>query len=166
MRTVGAELRVAMDRRKMGSAALGRALGVSPRQVSGWLRGPGLPRHATVVRMADILQWERLVSASLAARVRDCATCGAVILPAADLHGQRRYCSPGCQRTGHARRTTEGRIENVGTYRRRLGEASRAIAAFCRRCSDGYCPDKRCELNPVSPYIMPGYRRTRKAAAP
>jgi hypothetical protein len=141
---------------------VGRALGVSPRQVYAWLRGPYLPRHATVIRLADALSWEPLITASLAARMRSCATCGAVILAQGD-NQRRRYCSPGCQRTGHARVAKGVQKETVRVFKSRLAVTQEAVAAFCRRCSDGWCPDPSCELNPVSPYIMPSHRRKRAA---
>jgi len=158
-RSLPAELKRAMEYRGMNARELGRRLGVAKTQVHGWRRGRYLPRHGTVLRIAEALEWDGLVTVSLEVRTRTCVVCEAIIVSTSTGAMARRYCSPECQRTGYARSATEARRAREVVLKRRLTIVHQAIGEFCRRCADGICPDASCELHHVSPFVYPERRQ-------
>lgn len=92
----GAELARAMAKRGISNKQLRLAARIgSTSNVSEWRNGHNLPGIEAAQRMADALQWPRLVQIVRDARTRPCASCSTPIL--VDAGRPRRYCTPGCR---------------------------------------------------------------------
>jgi hypothetical protein len=91
----GAELRRAMKARGVGSKSLGPQAGCAPSAIAMWLAGNNLPRLETAVRLAESLQWPKLVPLARAGRTDNCQRCGAEFV---NNGGKpKRFCTEECR---------------------------------------------------------------------
>jgi hypothetical protein len=162
-REFGLELNRAMKARGIGRRRLAELMGMKSASIIAWWRaGEGLPRLENAVRLAECLDWDRLVA--IVSRVRElpCDNCGNPFVN--EGGGPKRYCSERC-------REVKAKVRAGGTSRGRADVAERAlvdhraaVAAMCRGCEpEGRCHQQACALRPVSPLpllidLRPGVR--------
>jgi hypothetical protein len=154
-RRLTVELQAAMKRRGRESPAernrLAQEVGVTPETVWGYSTGRIIPSMTAVARLADALSWGRLVTLSEELRTKACVVCDQPFLDS--THDLKRVaCNEAHKRTHATRQRRGSRAEALTITSRMLERHRQAVGAFCRACSDsGICPDRSCELRPVSP---------------
>lgn len=105
----GQELRKAMLARGVGAGRLGEAAGVGKAAIANWKTGGNLPRVATAARLADVLDWPKLVELSRAGRSAPCARCGRTFVN--EGGSPARYCSVDCREVdAQLRRPASGAV--------------------------------------------------------
>lgn len=152
--SIATELRRAMLARGVTYSALAATTGTPRPTIANMTRGTSLGPHETVVRLAEYLDWDPLVKASLAARLRTCEVCGREFY--ADQRRARKFCSVRCNSTAVIRRRKvkqrEERALSSQAKGARLALFQEAVAAYCRGCEpEGLCRDAACALRPCSP---------------
>lgn len=160
MTEFAAELGRAMDARGMTRAQVAEAMG--SQHVTRWISGKTLPEHPTVVELADLLGWSRLVELSAAIRTGPCSMCGN---PGLNMRKPwpPRYCSKACMyRASDRRHRGVVKMTRAESQSRRLTAHQAAVRAFCLACTERtlVCLQPKCELRPVSPAKL-----ARRAAA-
>lgn len=173
----GAELRRAMKARQVGSKTLGRQADCAPSAIAMWLAGNNLPRLETAIRIAESLQWPKLIPLARAGRTDNCQRCGAAFLNQGG--SPKRFCSEDCREVDAALREpppgrvlaeavrdelarVHGRSDTairrrplaaaLADYNRSDSKRQASVAAFCGGCEPaGVCRAPECELRPVSP---------------
>jgi hypothetical protein len=148
------ELVRAMTVRKVGRRRLGDLIGApSASIIAYWRTGAGLPRLDSARRMAEALEWPRLLEIVQQVREGRCAFSGCGRAFTNEGGGPKRYCSDRCRdAAAKIRAMGPSTRQRADLSERRLAEHQVAVEAFCRRCEpDGHCRDARCQLRPVSP---------------
>lgn len=105
----GAELRRAMKARQVGSKTLGRQADCAPSAIAMWLAGNNLPRLDSAIRIAESLQWPKLIPLARAGRTDNCQRCGAAFV---NQGGRpKRFCTEECRQIDLAlREPPPGRV--------------------------------------------------------
>lgn len=91
----GAELRKAMQVRKIGAPTLSKASGATTSGIGLWRAGANLPRLDTALRLAECLDWPQLGAIVRTARSQPCVRCRLPFVN--EGGGPKRFCSPGCR---------------------------------------------------------------------
>lgn len=158
---LGRELERAMTARNMTGVDVAKAAGISPTTVSDIRRGFHVAQHSTMVRMATVLDWEKLAYLSGTTRQAVCEKCDATFVRNGKNAARNRFCSKQC---AHSAYRTNKREYRARFYKMQLQMAREAIAAFCKRCEpvDFQCHDAKCELREFSPF--PLIQLTKRAA--
>lgn len=152
--TFAAELRKAVATRGVRGVDVWRPAGINRSTWQRVLQDKDIPSMDTAERLADQLDWPRLVTVAAAARTKPCVVCGAAFLAASKAE-RAKYCSHACASLVHARRERDAArvrtLTDTRLVRKRLADHQAAVARFCRRCADHACPDAKCELRDLSP---------------
>jgi ribosomal protein S27AE len=90
------ELRKAMTVRRASAQRLSEAAGCMKSSIGSWRAANNLPQPATAARLAEALDWPKLLAISTDARRKRCPRCGASYVDATGA-GNRQYCSPDCR---------------------------------------------------------------------
>lgn len=152
----GRELKRAMDERGTSKAAVSDTVGVAYSVVQHYVKGYGLPKLSTAVKLANALTWPRLAEIVLEGRTMQCRTCGHDFI---DEGTQKAFCSNLCMVIDQKKnRGVDGRKRASlaeGTTRRamdELGAFKIAVHGFCMSCEpEGVCRTANCPLRSVSP---------------
>lgn len=138
----GAELRKAMLARNVGAKRLSTAIRTGTSAVAVWLAGSNIPRTDTAARLADALDWPKLVDLARAGRSGTCARCGRPFVN--EGGAPKRYCTAECREVAGQLRAVSGRATlaqavgaeldrvhgtNAGLSRKTLGAA---LAEYAR----------------------------------
>lgn len=161
----GNELDRAMRGREVSSRKLAPALGMSRTSVMYWRTGRILPRVDTARRLAEYLDWPRLITLSRELRKKTCPVDGIEFVDDSGSDN-RIYCRPACQELVGKRNA--GRPVRVLAVRfeRALERHRAAVEAFCRGCEpEGRCRDAECALRPISLLPLADARRAPLSAA-
>lgn len=155
-----AELARAMETRGYTRSQVAAQMGNT--HVHKWLNGTALPEHPTIVELADLLDWPKLVAISAAIRTGPCVLCGR---PGLNMRKPEppRYCSKRCMyRANDRRRRKVVSLTRAESFSRSLTLHQDAVRAFCSSCTERtlICRQPACELRPVSPARL----STRQAA--
>lgn len=94
-RLFGDELRKAMRARRVGAGRVALACGVTTSSLANWRAGDNVPRIDTAIRLAEALDWPRLVGIARQARRGTCARCGREWFN--EGGSPKRYCSGVCR---------------------------------------------------------------------
>jgi DNA-binding XRE family transcriptional regulator len=129
----GRELVRAMKKRGIGTRTLADPLGASRTSVMYWRTGRILPRLETAQRLAQALDWPRLVSLAVEFRRKRCLVDDVEFVDDSGSDN-RLYCSDSCQRVAEKRRRGSTIDKRAGNAERRLTVHQRAVAAFCAGC--------------------------------
>lgn len=90
-----AELRRAMAARKVSTKRLAEAIGTGTSAVALYRAGDNLPRTDTAARLAEALDWPKLVGIARAGRALACGRCGRTFVN--EGGGPKIYCSAECR---------------------------------------------------------------------
>jgi transcriptional regulator with XRE-family HTH domain len=90
------ELRKAMTARKASAVRLAEASGCMKSSINSWRAANNLPQPATAARLAEALDWPKLLAISTDARRKRCPRCGASYVDATGA-GNRQFCSADCR---------------------------------------------------------------------
>jgi hypothetical protein len=90
------ELRKAMTARKASAQRLAEASGCMKSSIGSWRAANNLPQPATAARLAEALDWPKLLAISTDARRKRCPRCGASYVDATGA-GNRQFCSADCR---------------------------------------------------------------------
>lgn len=91
----GQELRRAMLARKVGAGRLSEAAGVAKSAIANWKAGGNLPRVDTAARLAEVLDWPKLVDICREGRIVTCARCRRPFVN--EGGAPARFCSVDCR---------------------------------------------------------------------
>lgn len=91
----GQELRRAMVTREVGALRLAEAAGVAKSAIANWKAGGNLPRVDTANRLAEVLDWPKLVTLARAGRTVTCARCRRDFVN--EGGSPARFCSVDCR---------------------------------------------------------------------
>jgi transcriptional regulator with XRE-family HTH domain len=91
----GAELRVAMLKRQVGQHRLAEAVGCGSSAIAVWKAGDNLPRTDTAQRLADALDWPKLIVIAREGRTGSCVRCGGPFIN--EGGSPKRFCSAECR---------------------------------------------------------------------
>ena len=91
----GQELQRAMLVRKVGAHRLAEAAGCAKSAIANWKAGGNLPRVDTAARLAEVLDWPRLVVLSREGRSLTCARCARTFVNQGG--SPARFCSVDCR---------------------------------------------------------------------
>ncbi len=91
----GAELRKAMLARNVGAKRLSAAIETGTSAVAAWRSGDNLPRTDTAQRLAEALQWPRLLAIAREGRQGSCQRCGTTFVN--EGGAPKRFCSEECR---------------------------------------------------------------------
>lgn len=91
----GAELTKAMRTRKVSNLRLAEATGATRSAIANWKVAGNLPRTDTALRLAEALDWPKLVEIAREGRSRPCERCGRSVVN--EGGGQKRYCTTACR---------------------------------------------------------------------
>lgn len=111
----GAELRHAMNVRSVGARRLATAVGSATSAIAVWKAGDNLPRTDTAQRLADALDWPKLVVLAREGRNGVCARCRRPFVN--EGGGPKRFCSADCRevdvqlREASAKRTLAATVQ-------------------------------------------------------
>ncbi len=160
MTLFAAELRRAMKDRGMTQAELSRRTGIHHSIICNWAKGRTLPAHDSVLRIADELVWDGLITRSIAARTAHCVVCGMPTVSFSRSHTTRQYCGSACQRAAYDRRHAKAKADEKTILRHRLQLFQEAVVANCNDCEpDGVCrnaaapsKDEDCRFIDVTPF--------------
>jgi hypothetical protein len=84
-----------MAARQVGSKTLGPQAGCAPSAIGSWRAGNNLPRLETAGRLAESLQWPKLLTLARAGRTDHCQRCGAEF--SNEGGAPKRFCSDECR---------------------------------------------------------------------
>lgn len=180
-RRFGDELRKAMVKRQVGMKVLRVAADLgSTNSINEWRHGRNLPSLASAIRIAEALQWPKLIEIAQMGRMSRCVIDDR---PFVNEGGQPKlYCSAACRRSAAAGRVSTARDDGFRILRGellRVGPVSKqqvgkalslledairgrdpaselapfkaAVDAMCGACEpDGYCRTADCPLRTVS----------------
>jgi hypothetical protein len=162
----GEELRKAMHMRSATVVATATAARTSRAHISEMRTGGCLPSQAVVVRLAEALGWDRLITLSLELRTRVCLGCGREFVDrTARLHAVR--CSKRCKNTHVRAIRAAARGEVIATRNVTVVRLEESVARFkdllavhCWSCEpDGVCrnagamsDDEDCVWRDVTPH--------------
>lgn len=124
------ELRRAMKERRASALRLAKAAGASKASVNNWCAGGNLPRVDTAARLAEVLDWPKLVEIARDGRTITCKRCGRDFV----YQGGNRatFCSSGCREIDlQLRRPTPG-AELAGALRDEVERRAHVRGAFPR----------------------------------
>lgn len=145
------ELALAVAVRGITRATIAEQMG--NQHVHRWLAGQSMPEHGTVVELADLLGWPRLVTLSAAVRTGPCSLCGQPGLNMRKPYPPR-FCSKRCMyRANDRKRRGVVRLTRAESHSRRLTLYQDAVRAMCMSCTarSMVCTQPDCELRDVSP---------------
>jgi len=91
----GAELRHAMLIRKLGQLRLAEAVGCAKSAIPNWKGGNNLPRVETAAKLAEVLEWPRLIEIARSGRVLTCARCKRRVVN--EGGAPARFCGIACR---------------------------------------------------------------------
>lgn len=91
----GQELTRAMAARKVGGPRLSAASGCTKASIFNWRHGGNLPRMDTAARLAEVLDWPKLVVIARAGRSAPCRRCGRSFVN--EGGSPALYCSVACR---------------------------------------------------------------------
>lgn len=94
-RRFGDELRRAMTARRASSKRLVAAIGITTSSLGNYRAGTNLPRLSTARRLAEVLDWPRLVTIVAEGRRGTCARCGREWFN--EGGSPKRFCSTACR---------------------------------------------------------------------
>jgi hypothetical protein len=147
----GRELERAMQTRGVGARPVAEAVDCGRTAVMYWRTGRILPRLESARKLAEALDWPRLVDLAVELRRKRCEVDD---VPFVDETGSdnRRFCSMSCQRVSEKLRTGSTTTHRAANAERKLLVHQRAVAAYCAGCEPaGRCVTAECALRPVSP---------------
>lgn len=142
--------------RRVLQADVARAIGAEQSSVSAWMKGQKLPQIEFCMALAEVLDFEPLLSYALKLRTKTCPIDGREFV---DMGKQRKalYCSARCAKTAHARRHREQNADSIKIDRASLAIHREAVGAYCRECEPrGVCQTPECPLRSVSPLPVVG----------
>lgn len=90
------ELRKAMTARKVSAQRLAEASGCMKSSIGAWRAEQNLPQPATAARLAEALDWPKLLAIATDARRKECPRCGASYVDSTGA-GNRSFCSADCR---------------------------------------------------------------------
>src|SRR4051812_12504934 len=85
-----------MTARKASAQRLSEASGCMKSSINSWRAANNLPQPATAARLAEALDWPKLLAISTDARRKRCPRCGASYVDATGA-GNRQFCSADCR---------------------------------------------------------------------
>lgn len=168
----GREMVKAMRARDIPLKEVAKAAGVGHTALDHYRTGSILPKTATGLAIADVLDWPKLARIIEAARTFVCARPGCGRTYRHEGGSPRKYCTPSCAKQAAVQRIASTRLRQAGQtgdgrHRAaaiaRLRSAARiaderavvaetAIAAYCRECEpEGLCRVADCPLRALSP---------------
>lgn len=171
-RAFGDELVRALRARDIPLTGVAQAIGIGHTAIDHYRAGSLLPKTATALALAEVLDWPRLGEIVVAARTFVCDRPGCRRRYVHEGGSRRRYCTPSCRTQAAVQRVASRRLRQAGQTddgrhraaavarlrsaariadeRARVAEA--AIAAMCRDCEpQGLCRQADCSLRALSP---------------
>lgn len=125
----GAELRRAMAARKVSAKRLAPAVGTGTSAIALYRAGENLPRTDTAARLAEALDWPKLVDIARAGRSSACARCGRTFVN--DGGGPKIYCSLECREVAtmlRARPASGGLYDTVAAELARVRGTTNSVS--------------------------------------
>lgn len=168
----GREMVKAMRARDIPLKEVAKAAGVGHSALDHYRTGSILPKTATALAIAEVLDWPKLARIVEEARTFVCARPGCGRTYRHEGGGPRKYCTTSCARQVKLQQMASYRLRqagqtNDGRHRAaavaRLRSAARiaderalvaetAIGAYCRECEpEGLCRVVDCPLRALSP---------------
>ena len=151
-RRFGLELDRVIAARGKSLRGLAAESGVARTAMYFYRDGVNLPSLEVAGRLADALDWPRLVAIVEEARSGTCEECARSFASTAGS-GNRRFCSEDCRRRAYSRRVhLRPARDRAVVAERTSARYVAAVDAFCRSCElDGACRTPGCPLRIVSP---------------
>lgn len=168
----GREMVRAMRARDIPQKEVAKAAGVGHTALDHYRTGAILPKTATALAIAEVLDWPKLARIIEAARTFVCARAGCGRIYRHEGGGPRKYCTSSCASQAAVQRIASTRLRQAGQTGdgrhaaaaiARLRSAARiaderavvaesAIGAYCRECEpEGLCRQADCPLRSFSP---------------
>lgn len=168
----GREMVKAMRARDIPLKEVAKAAGVGHTALDHYRTGSVMPKTATALAIAEVLDWPRLAKIIEEARTFVCSRPGCERTYRHEGGGPRKYCTQTCtqlaenqrmasRRLRQAGQTGDGRHRAAGIAQLRSAAriaderavmAETAIAAYCRECEpEGLCRQEECPLRAFSP---------------
>lgn len=168
----GREMVKAMRARDVPLKEVAKAAGVGHTALDHYRTGAILPKTATALAIAEVLDWPKLARIIEEARTFVCARPGCGRTYRHEGGGPRKYCTPSCVEQARVQAMASKRLRQAGQTGNtrhssaaiaRLRSAARiaderavmaetAIGAYCRECEpEGLCRQADCPLRAFSP---------------
>lgn len=125
------ELRKAMGARNASVKRLAEATGAAPSAIATWKGGDNLPRTDTAARLAEVLDWPRLVAIVREGRVGSCVRCGRSYTNEGGT--PKRFCSSECREVDAVLRERQPVSALADAVRIELARVNGTTAAVSRR---------------------------------
>lgn len=131
----GAELRRAMLARNVGAKRLSAAIKTGTSAVAVWRKGDNLPRTDTAQRLAEALDWPKLLVIARDGRRGVCERCGSIFVN--EGGAPKRFCSEECRTVDTALRIPPPGRVLAETVRDELARVEGTTAAVRRKALAG-----------------------------
>jgi hypothetical protein len=168
----GREMVKAMRARDIPLKEVARAAGIGRTALDHYRTGSVMPKSATALAIAEVLDWPKLARIVDEARTFVCSRPGCGRTYRHEGGGPRRYCTQACVRLATAQRRASTQLRRAGQtddgrHRaaaiaqlrsaariadERAAMAESAIASYCQECEpEGLCRQEECPLRAFSP---------------
>jgi hypothetical protein len=117
--------------RGVGAKRLSTAIGTGTSAVAVWRKGDNLPRTDTAQRLADALDWPKLLVIAREGRTGTCQQCGSVFVN--EGGAPKRFCSEECRTVNTALRTPPAGRALADAVRGELARVHGTTQAVSRR---------------------------------